>query len=46
MQPHQEEVLGRLQEQGGDLAQIAGIWETAERETEELDLTLPDDVIV
>ena len=46
MQPHQEEVLKRLQEQAGDLAQIAGIWETAERETEELDLTLPDDVIV
>lgn len=46
MQPHQEEALKRLREQGNDLAQIAGIWEAAEQEVKELGLTLPDDVIV
>lgn len=46
LKPHQEEVLKRLQEQVSDLAQIAGIWETAEQEVKEIDLSLPDDVIV
>lgn len=46
MQPHQERILNRLSEQVSDLAQIAGIWETAEQEVTEMDLTLPDDVIV
>lgn len=46
MQPHQEEVLKRLREQAADLAQIAGIWEEAEREVKDTDLALPDDVII
>ncbi|MBS6395829.1 MAG: WXG100 family type VII secretion target [Clostridiales bacterium] len=45
MQSGQEEILRRLSEQAVDLAQIAGIWETAEQEVRELNQSLPDDVI-
>lgn len=46
LMPRQEEVLRRLQEQVSSLAKIAGTWEAAEQEVKELDLSLPDDVIV
>lgn len=46
MQPRQEEALKRLLEQVRDLAQIAGVWEATEQEVKEVDLTLPDDVIL
>lgn len=44
--PRQEEALKRLQEQVDNLSKIAGIWEETEQEVKELDLSLPDDVIM
>lgn len=44
--PGQEEIMRRLKEQVTDLAKIAGTWEAAEQEVKEMDLSLPDDVIV
>lgn len=45
MQPHQQEVLRRLEEQSQDLAKIAGVWEEAEQQVREMNANLPDDVI-
>lgn len=44
--PRQEEALRRLQEQISSLAKIAGTWEAAEQEVKEMNLSLPDDVIM
>lgn len=46
MVPDQEEIVKRLREQVCNLAKIAGTWEAAEQEVKELNLSLPDDVIV
>ena len=46
MQPHQQEALKRLEEQSQDLAKIAGVWEETEQQIKELNVNLPDDVII
>ena len=46
MQPRQQEILNRLEEQSRDLAKIAGVWVQTEQEVKELNANLPDDVIV
>ena len=46
MQPHQQEAVKRPEEQSQHLAKIAGVWEETEQQIKELNVNLPDDVII